>query len=344
MKYYDGSKLLNMKDLDGETPFFYITTGNRNSGKTTYYNKLLFDDFLQNNNQFILITRYSNELKGCALNYFDSIQDLFFNEYSVKVENICDGLFRSLHAYKGEIDLGVCGFVVSLSGSDKVKRFSSTFRYVYNAYMDEFQSENGIYLTDEVSALQSIIQSVFRLRKGRCFMASNAISVLSPLFCAFGIDKRIQPDTRYMRGTGWVLELNYNEDAAEHTITSSWGKAFKNSSYSKYSSGINFSDNKFFVIGKQTEPFKHILTLAYNNKYYGLEYLHRKGFFFISENGNPNDIQIIATSISQHNENSVLSNALTIKGQMREAFDNGLVRFQTLQAKDAFLDFIKYKV
>lgn len=344
MKYYVGNKLLNMKDLDGEIPFFYLTIGNRNSGKTTFYHKLLFDDFLDKSRQFLLITRYSNELKGCALNFFDSIQDLFFSEYSVKVENICDGLFKCLHAFKGDIDLGVCGFVVSLSGSDKVKKFSSTFRYVYNAYMDEFQSEDGTYLPDEISNLQSIIQSVFRLRKGRCFMASNAVSLLSPIFSAFGIDKRLKSDTKFMRGVGWVLEVNYNPEAAEHTINSAWGKAFKNTSYSKYSSSVDFKDNKSFIIGRLNDTYKHILTIVNDDKYYGLEYYPKRGFFYISDSGDKNDSQIVATSISQHTENSLLPNSLRIKMQMREAFDNGLVRFQSLNSKDAFLELIKYKI
>ena len=36
--FYDGTKLLNMKDLSGEKPEIYLCTGNRSAGKTTYFN------------------------------------------------------------------------------------------------------------------------------------------------------------------------------------------------------------------------------------------------------------------------------------------------------------------
>ena len=41
-KYYDGTKLLSMKDLDGNTPEIFMVTSNRTAGKTTYFNRLVF--------------------------------------------------------------------------------------------------------------------------------------------------------------------------------------------------------------------------------------------------------------------------------------------------------------
>lgn len=36
MAFYDGAKLLSLKDIDGNTPEIYMCTSNRNGGKTTY--------------------------------------------------------------------------------------------------------------------------------------------------------------------------------------------------------------------------------------------------------------------------------------------------------------------
>ena len=44
--YYDGTKLLSLKDLDGNTPEIFMVTSNRTAGKTTYFNKLVFNRFL----------------------------------------------------------------------------------------------------------------------------------------------------------------------------------------------------------------------------------------------------------------------------------------------------------
>ena len=41
MAYYDGAKLLSMKDINGQQPEIYICTTNRTGGKTTYFNRLM---------------------------------------------------------------------------------------------------------------------------------------------------------------------------------------------------------------------------------------------------------------------------------------------------------------
>ena len=39
-KYYDGTKLLSMLDLNGNKPEIYMCTTNRTGGKTTYFARL----------------------------------------------------------------------------------------------------------------------------------------------------------------------------------------------------------------------------------------------------------------------------------------------------------------
>ena len=38
--YYDGTRLLSMKDLNGKKPEIFIVTTNRTLGKTTYFRRL----------------------------------------------------------------------------------------------------------------------------------------------------------------------------------------------------------------------------------------------------------------------------------------------------------------
>ena len=40
-KYYDGTKLLSMTDLNGKKPEIFICTSNRTAGKTTYFSRYL---------------------------------------------------------------------------------------------------------------------------------------------------------------------------------------------------------------------------------------------------------------------------------------------------------------
>ena len=64
VNYYDGSKLLSMKDINGNTPEIYISTSNRNAGKTTYFNRYLVNRFLKYGEKFCLLYRFQDELEG----------------------------------------------------------------------------------------------------------------------------------------------------------------------------------------------------------------------------------------------------------------------------------------
>lgn len=46
-KYYDGTKLLSMKDINGLKPELFLCTTNRSGGKTTYFGRLLINRFLK---------------------------------------------------------------------------------------------------------------------------------------------------------------------------------------------------------------------------------------------------------------------------------------------------------
>ena len=53
--FYSGEKLLNTLDINGKRPEIYIVESNRSAGKTTYFAKKLIDNFLKNNEKFIII-------------------------------------------------------------------------------------------------------------------------------------------------------------------------------------------------------------------------------------------------------------------------------------------------
>ena len=54
-KYYDGTKLLSMKDINGKTPEIFMCTTNRTGGKTTYFGRLCVNRFKDKKEKFALI-------------------------------------------------------------------------------------------------------------------------------------------------------------------------------------------------------------------------------------------------------------------------------------------------
>ena len=82
--YYDGTKLLSLKDINGEPPEIFICTTNRTAGKTTYFGRALVRKFLKTGAKFCLVYRFKTELKGC--------EDKFFKDES------------STHTFRGATD------------------------------------------------------------------------------------------------------------------------------------------------------------------------------------------------------------------------------------------------
>ena len=56
-KYYNGTKLLSMKDLNGKTPELFLCTTNRTGGKTTYFGRLVVNRFIKQRKKFALLYR-----------------------------------------------------------------------------------------------------------------------------------------------------------------------------------------------------------------------------------------------------------------------------------------------
>lgn len=78
-KYYDGTKLLSLSDLNGEKPEIYISTTNRSGGKTTYFSRWAVNRFLKYGEKFALLYRFNYELDDIADKFFKDIGTLFFN-------------------------------------------------------------------------------------------------------------------------------------------------------------------------------------------------------------------------------------------------------------------------
>ena len=83
--FYDGTRLLSMKDLNGDRPEIFLCTTNRSAGKTTYFNRLLVKKFKERNEKFMLLYRYNYELSDCAEKMFKDIGGLFFRKIIWKV-------------------------------------------------------------------------------------------------------------------------------------------------------------------------------------------------------------------------------------------------------------------
>ena len=121
------------------------------SGKTTFFNKYLVDEFIKKNKKFILLYRYNDEISNIANKFFTDIHSLFFNDYHMTE---CKESKLFMRLFLNDVE---CGYAISLNSAEKLKKFSHIFSDVEYILFDEFQSENNNYTSNEITKFMSII-------------------------------------------------------------------------------------------------------------------------------------------------------------------------------------------
>lgn len=341
--FYDGTKLLSLKDLDGNTPEIYISTSNRSAGKTTYFNRLEVNRFIKAGKKFCLVYRYAYELDDCADKFFKEIGSLFFPSYTLESKRRSQGSYHEL--YLNNIS---CGYAVALNKADEIKKQSHFFSDVDSMLFDEFQSETNHYCNNEVQKLLSVHTSIARgggkqVRYVPIYMLSNPVSIINPYYTALGITSRLRSDTKFLKGIGWVLEQGFNETASNAQKDSAFNRAFSNEKYYNYNTqAVYLNDNTSFI-EKPTGKSKYICTLRYDNKDFAVREYPEQGLLYCDDRVDISFPLRIAVTTDDHNINFVMlknnSNFLNI---LKYFFNKGCFRFKDLKAKECILTALSY--
>ena len=341
-EYYNPSKLLSKKDINGETPEIFIVSGNRSGGKTTAFSKLIINRWKKGKGKFILLYRHKNELKGCEPAFFTPMKELFFPEDEMTFINV-EGHYHELCIN----DLS-CGYALAISGSEYYKRRSNLFNDVGCIFFDEFQSENNNYLSDEISQIQSIHTSVARGHGSQSkyvplYMCSNTVSLINPYFAAFGISTRLNKDTRFLRGEGFVFEQNYNTSASEAQKQSAFNRAFAqgNSDYLNYSSENVYLNDNLSFIEQPTGSNIYVCTIKYKGKNYAIRDYAYEGIVYCSDKADMTHPVKLSASVEDHDVNYVLvANNIGLISNLKYKFRKGCFRFKNLECKEAVLNLL----
>ena len=343
MGYYNGTRLLSMKDLDGERPEIYICTSNRSAGKTTWFTRKVISDFKKTGSKFAFLYRYKYELDDCASKIFKDVQGLFFQEDEMTNSRRADGVYHELFLN----DLP-CGYALCLNSADSIKKLSHFFSDIDVLVFDEFQSENNQYCPKEIVKFQSIHTSIARGQKKQVryvpvYMISNPITLLNPYYVAMGISDRLRSDTKFLRGKGYVLEQGYNDTAARLQNESAFNRAFANTEYTAYAAqGVYLNDNQAFIDTPKGRS-RYLATLRYNSINFGVREYPDQGIIYVDKSPDMSYRTRIAVTKEDHTVNYVmLKNNEFFLSNLRYYFENGCFRFRDLQCKDALLKAISY--
>lgn len=342
-KYYDGTKLLSLTDINGDKPEIYMVTTNRTGGKTTYFGRLCVNRFLDSGSKFGLIYRYNYELDDITDKFYKDIGSLFFHGHTMTSKRRASGIFHELF-----LDEKSCGYAFSLNSADQIKKYSHLFSDVDRMVFDEFQSETNHYCSDEIKKLLSIHTSVARgqgeqVRYVPVYMLSNPVSLINPYYVQMGVCDRLKDDTKFLRGNGWVLEQGYNESASVEQLKSGFNKAFASNDYVAYSTqAVYLNDNRSFV-EKPDGKGRYICTLKFDGCDYGVREYADSGYMYCDDKPDRTYPTRITVTTDDHDINYVmLKRNDFFLSNLRYLFERGCFRFKDLKCKQAILTALSY--
>lgn len=348
--YYDGTKLLSLKDINGNTPEVYMCTSNRSAGKTTYFNRLAVNKFLQNGEKFCLVYRFNYETKDAPDKFFKDIQSLFFPDKEMKGVRRADGIYSEL--YLGDINSDLegcsCGYVVALNNADQIKKYSHMFSDVRRMIFDEFQSETNHYCADEVKKFISIHTSIARgqskmYRYVPVYMISNPVTLLNPYYAEMDISERLNAETKFLKGDGYVLEQGYNEAAEMAHRQSGLMKAFSKNEYVSYAGqGVYLNDSKTFI-EKPEGIGRYVATLRYKKCDYAVREYADSGIIYCDDHADKTYTSRLAVTTDDMDINYIMlkRNQMFIDN-LRFFFDKGCFRFKNLKCKEVIMKTLSY--
>lgn len=342
-KYYDGTKLLSMKDINGKQPEVYLCTTNRTGGKTTWFGRYVTNQYKKGNGKFCLVYRYNYELDDCADKFFKDIGNLFFTGQVMESKRRANGIFHELF-----LDEKSCGYAVSLNSADQIKKYSHLFSDVNRMLFDEFQSETNHYCTDEISKLLSVHTSIARgqgeqVRYVPIYMLGNAVSIINPYYVELGITSRLSSDTKFLRGDGFVLEQGYIDSANKAQLTSGFNRAFANNKYVAYASENVYLNDSTAFIEKPDGYGRYLATIKYNGVEYGIREYAEQGIIYCDDKSDKTFSLKITVNTNDHDINYVmLKRNDFFLSNLRYYFERGCFRFKDLRCKEAVLKSLSY--
>lgn len=341
--YYDGTKLLSMKDLNGQTPEIFMCTSNRTGGKSTYFGRLMVNRFLKKGEKFGLLYRFNYELKDVPDKFFKVLAELFFPNHIMTSKSRADGIYHDLF-----IDDVHCGYAISINSADKIKTLSGLFSDIQSILFDEFQSESNHYCNDEVKKFISVHTSIARGNKKQVryvpvYMLANPVTTINPYYVEMNISSRLHENTKFLRGEGFVLEQGYNETACLAQKESGFNKAFQSNDYVAYSSeSVYLNDNKSFI-EKMSGDNIYLCTLKYNGNEYALREFSSQGIIYCDDRPDTTFRTKISVTTEDHEINYVmLKRNDMFLSSLRYLFERGCFRFKNLTCKEVVLKALSY--
>lgn len=313
---------------------------NRGGGKTYHFTCWGIEDFKKTKQQTVWVRRYQTELDGeqGILNndrFFDAVRDKYPND-ELKIEG-----------NTGLVNGEVAFIFIALSTSRQAK--SNNFPYVNKIIFDEFAIDNRGrvgYLKNEVEIFLDLYETIARMRDNvRACLLANAISIVNPYFTFFGV--KPNPEQRFTTKGQICIEMFTDSDFIEAKKKTRFGQLINGTRYGNYAINNKWlMDNNTFIESK-TAKSEFMMSIKYEGITYGIWVDYKVGKIFVNRQNDPSSYFQYCLTKEDHEPNLLLIKSMNESKRTQRlvyAFREGLIRFEDMQIKNQFYEFIGYFV
>lgn len=332
--FYNGNRLLSLRDKNGNPPEIIMCCGNRTAGKTFYFKRWLVRRALKYGERFVVFVRCIDDVPNTYMGFWADVGPLCFEGKEMTQEPLLHGKAAMLLINKTPI-----GYVIALNDPERIKRNSALFADAQRGFFDEFQCETGKYIPGEIKKFNSIRLSIARGgAKGKharyfpVYMCSNFVSVFNPYYEAFGIVPSQR--SKYIRGDGWVLEQTFNSEAAA---------AIQRNFATLSQEELDYATRNEYLLDKDTFvqriPGKKRCqcVIRRGGKRYGI-WDTAQGIYYVSAKLWTDTPFVFALDNLDHDESTILINkTMPLAKYLRKAYDMGQMRFENSACRQAFV-------
>lgn len=341
--YYNVDNLLNKLDINNKKPEVFIVTGNRSAGKTTDVTHKAIERYILKGKKVAWLYRYNYELDDVADKIFKDVQGLFYPSLEFSSKSKMKNIYHEL--YIGDKSIG---YAISINSADQIKKNSHLFSDIDLIIFDEFQSETSHYCNKEIQKFVSIHTSIARgqgsqVRYVPIIMMSNTVSLINPYFVELDISNRLRPNTKFLKGDGWVLEVTNNENAQIAQLNSAFNRAFSKNEYVRYSAMNTYLNDKTAFIESINGKNNYIVTIKVGDKEYAVREYLEQGLIYVDTRVDKSFKFKICVTTDDHAINYVMLKRNDIMlSNLRYYFEKGCFRFKNIECKDATLKLLSY--
>lgn len=341
--YYNVDTLLNKLDINNKKPEVFIVTGNRSAGKTTDVTHKAIDRYILKGKKVAWLYRYNYELDDVSNKIFKDVQGLFYPNFEFSSRSKMKNIYHEL--YLGDKSIG---YAISINSADQIKKNSHLFSDIDLIIFDEFQSETNHYCNNEIQKFVSIHTSIARgqgsqVRYVPIIMMSNTVSLINPYFVELDISNRLRPNTKFLKGDGWVLEVTNNENAQIAQLNSAFNRAFSKNEYVRYSAMNTYLNDKTAFIENMSGKSNYVVTIKVGDREYAVREYLEQGIVYVDTKVDKTFKFKICVTTDDHNINYVMLKRNDIMlSNLRYYFEKGCFRFKNLECKDATLKLLSY--